>query len=127
MPCMIAVWLFYFFFQVRAEDADVLIMLLHHNSPTNYPLFFTTSKGSYDVRSIQESMSERLRHYLLFCHGFIGCDTVSAIAGHGKTTLFDKLCTGDIDKDMDAQASRGVVIRSSTLIFQYIYHAPGTA
>jgi len=128
---MIAVWLFYFFFQVRAEDADVLIMLLHHNSPTNHPLFFTTSKGSYDVRSIQESLSERQRRYLLFCHAFTGCDTVSAIAGHGKTTLFDRLCTGDIDKDMDiflnVQASRDVVIRSGISIFQYIYHAPGTA
>ena len=46
MPCMIAVLLFYFFFQMRAEDADVLIMLLHCNFSTNHPLFFTTPKGS---------------------------------------------------------------------------------
>jgi len=67
-------------------------------------------------------MSERQRHYLLFCHTFTGCDTVSAIAGLGKTTLFDRLCTGYIDKDMDiflnAQASRDVVIRSGISIFQ---------
>ncbi|KAI4802447.1 hypothetical protein KUCAC02_020283, partial [Chaenocephalus aceratus] len=78
--------------EVRAEDADVLVMLVHHIPSTNHPLFFTTSKGSYDVRRIC---------YLLFCHAFTGCDTVSAIAGHGKTTLFDRICAGDIDEHMD--------------------------
>ncbi|KAK1906611.1 Chromosome-associated kinesin KIF4 [Dissostichus eleginoides] len=68
---------------------------------TNHPLFFTTSKGSYDVRRIREALSERERCYLLFCHAFTGCDTVSAIAGHGKTTLFDRFCAGDIDEHMD--------------------------
>jgi len=57
--------------------------------------------------------------------------TVSAIFGHGKTSLFNKLCAGDIDECMDifldVQASKDVVIRSGILIFQYIYHAPGTA
>ncbi len=43
---------------------------------------------------------ERQRCYLLFCHAFTGCDTVSAIGGHGKTTLFDRFCAGDIDKHM---------------------------
>ena len=80
----------FFYFQVRAEDADVLVMLVHHSSSPNHPLFFTTSKGSYDVRRIREALSERQRRYLLFCHAFTGCDTVSAIAGHGKTTLFDR-------------------------------------
>ena len=85
-----------YYFQVRAEDANVLIMLIHHSSYTNHPLFFTTSKGSYDFRRIQESLSQRQRRYLLFCNSFTGCDTVSAIASHGKTTLFDRFCAGDI-------------------------------
>ena len=53
---------------------------------------FTMSNGSYDVKMIQEALSERQRHYLLFCHAFTGCDTVSLIAGHGKSTLFEKFC-----------------------------------
>ncbi|KAK1904773.1 putative protein YsfB [Dissostichus eleginoides] len=85
--------------EVRAEDADVLVML-----------------------------REML---LLFCHAFTGCDTVSAIAGHGKTTLFDRFCAGDIDEHMDifldTQATKDAVIQAGTTIFQYIYHAPGTA
>ena len=76
------------YFQVRAEDADMLVMLVHHSSDSHHPLFLTTSNGSYDVRKIKESLSETQKSYLLFCHAFTGCDTVSAIAGHGKTTLF---------------------------------------
>ncbi|KAG0723030.1 hypothetical protein GWK47_043402 [Chionoecetes opilio] len=45
--------------EVQAEDADMLIMLVHHSSSTNHPLFLTTSKGSYDVRRIREALSER--------------------------------------------------------------------
>ncbi|KAK1884623.1 Chromosome-associated kinesin KIF4 [Dissostichus eleginoides] len=115
--------------EVRAEDADVLVMLVHHIPSTNHPLFFTTSKGSYDVRRIREALSERERCYLLFCHAFTGCDTVSAIAGHGKTTLFDRFCAGDIDEHvdifLDTQATKDAVIQAGTTIFQYIYHAPG--
>jgi len=70
---------------------------MQHNSCINHPLFFTTSNCSYDVMRIQESPSERQRSYLLFFHAFIGCDTVTAIADHGKTTLFDKFCAGDVD------------------------------
>ncbi len=112
---------------MRAEDADVLIMLIHHSSSTNHPLFLTTSKGSYDVRRIQESLSERQRCYLLFCHAFTGCDTVSAIAGHGKTTLFDRFCAGDIDEHMDifldVRATKDAVIRSGNAEIAKALHA----
>ena len=115
------------FWQVWAEDADVLIMLVHHCSNTNHPLFLTTSKGSYDVRRICEALSERQRHYLFFCHAFTGCDTVSSISGHGKTTLFEKLCAGDIDEHMDIfldmQATKNAVIEGSIAFFEYIYNA----
>ena len=105
-------------------------MLIHHCSITNHPLFFTASKGSYDIRSIREALSEKQRRYLLLCHAFTGCGTVSAISGHGKTSLFDKFCAGEIDKHLDVfldlRATRDAVIRSGIAIFQYIYHAPGT-
>ena len=73
-------------------------MLIHHCGITNHPLFFTASKGSYDIRSIREALSEKQRRYLLLCHAFTGCDTVSAISGHGKTYKF---CAGEIDKHLD--------------------------
>lgn len=73
-----------FYFQVRAEDADMLVMLVHHSSSTIHPIFLTTLKGSYDVREVREALSERQRCCLLFCHVFTGCDMVSALWGHGK-------------------------------------------
>ena len=80
---------------------------------------------------IQESLSEKQRCYLLFCHAFIGCDTVTAIAGHRKTTLFDKFYAGGgvehMDNFLDVHASRDVAIRTGISIFQYIYHSSGTA
>ena len=89
-----------------------------------------TSKGSYNIRRIHESLSERQRHYLLFSHAFTGCDTVSAIAGHGKAALFDRFCVGNIDEHvnifLDKRATKEEVIKSGLAIFQCIYHAPGT-
>ena len=98
---------------MRAEDADILIMLVHHCSSTNNPLFLTTSKGSYNVMRIQEALSERQKHYLLFCHAFTGCDTVSAIGGHGKTALFDRFCVDEyMDTFLDVRATKdGVVLQ----------------
>ena len=107
---------------MRAEEADVLVMLVHHISTTEHPIFFSTSKGAYDVRKIQEALSERQKRYLLFCHAFTGCDTVSSIAGHGKTTLFDRFCVGDMDEHMDifldVHAIKDTVIQTGTAIFQ---------
>ena len=84
-------------------------MLIHHCGITNHPLFFTASKGSYDIRSIREALSEKQRRYLLLCHAFTGCDTVSAISGHGKTSLFDKFCAGEIDKHLDVFLDLGLL------------------
>jgi len=87
--------------QVRTEDADLLILLIHHCCNTNHPVYFSTSKGTFDMKDIREMLTERQRRYLLFCLAFTGCDSVSAIAGHGKSALFDKFCSGDIGKYMD--------------------------
>ena len=99
-------------------------MLIRYSSNTNYLLFFTTSKGSYNVKRIQEALSENQRKYLLFCHAFPGCDTVSAIAGHGKATLYVRLCAGDVIKHMyvflHVWATKDDIIRNGIAIFQYI-------
>jgi len=119
---------------VQAEDTDALILLMRHSSSTNHPLFFTTSKGSYDVRGILKSLSERQRCYLLFCYAFTGCGILFLpLPAMGKPFyLIRRLCAGDVDELMDifldAQASGDVVIRSGNLNFQPIYvPLPGTA
>lgn len=71
--------------EVRAEDTDVMVMLIHHAA--NHPIFLTTAKEtSYDVGKIREALPERYRKYLIFLHSFSGCDTVSAISGFSKST-----------------------------------------
>ena len=52
-------------FPGAGKDADVLIMMIHHSPCTNHPLFFTTSKGSYDDRRIQESLKTEALHVIL--------------------------------------------------------------
>uniref|UniRef100_UPI00358E0096 uncharacterized protein n=1 Tax=Myxine glutinosa TaxID=7769 RepID=UPI00358E0096 len=98
--------------EVRAEDADVLVMLVHHSSDSHHPLFLTTSNGSYDVRKIKESLSETQKSYLLFCHTFTG------------------FCEGDaaeyIDIFLDTEATKETVIQAGTAIFKYIYHGRDT-
>ncbi|CAL8280130.1 unnamed protein product [Arctogadus glacialis] len=43
--------------EVRAEDTDVLVMLVHHRA--NHPVFLTTAKDtSYDVGKIREALPE---------------------------------------------------------------------
>ena len=55
-------------------------------------------------------------------HVFTGFDTVSSIADHGKSVLFDKLCAGNINEYMDIsfdlQTIKNTVIRCSIAIFK---------
>ena len=89
-------------------------------------------KGFLQCKEDQRiSVRETKKVPSLFCHAFTGCDTISAIAGHGKTTLFDRFCAADIDNHMDVfldvQATKDAVIRNGMAIYQYIYHRPGTS
>ena len=43
-------------------------------------------KGSYDIADISKNLSDKQKRYLLLCHSFTGCDTVSSFAGKGKTS-----------------------------------------
>lgn len=55
---------------------------------------------------------------------------VSAIAGHEKTTLFDRFCEWDaaeyIDIFLDTEATKETVIHAGTAIFKYIFHGRDT-
>ena len=59
-------------FEVREEDADILIMLTHQYHPDKHHLIIvTTSNGSYCVKEISLSLTNKQRQYLLFCHSFL--------------------------------------------------------
>ena len=76
------------------EDSGLLdvIQLIYHRSTTANHIM---DGGCFDkvIRAhllIDAAISETQKSSRLFCHAFTGCDTVSTIAGHGKTTLFDR-------------------------------------
>lgn len=111
---------------MRAEDTDILVMLIHHAA--DHPIFLTTAKEtSYDVGKIREALSERYRKYLIFLHSFSGCDEVSAIFGFSKPTLLSKLCKTDeaeraMDVLMDIQAEKGDIIKAGCEFFELMFH-----
>ena len=52
--------------EVRAEDADILIMLTHRYHPDKYHLItVTTSNGNYCVKEVSLSLTNEQRQYLL--------------------------------------------------------------
>ena len=71
------------------------------------------------------------KEILLPCHASTGRDTVSAIMGHGKSPLLDKLCSGNVDDhldvSMDTEASKNDVIHAGICLFKYIYNIPSTS
>ena len=112
--------------EVRAEDTDIMVMLVHH--ATNHTIFLTTAKNtSYDIGKMQEAVPERYRKYLIFLHSFSGCDTVSAIYGFSKPTLLSKLCKTDkaeraMDVFLNTRALKGDIIKAGCEVFKLMYH-----
>lgn len=111
--------------ELRAEDTDILVMLLHHVA--DLPIILTTAKEtSYDVRKIREALPERYLKYIVFIHSFTGCDTVSAIHGFSKPTLLKKLCKFDeaesaMDVFMDINAKKEDIIKAGSDIFKILF------
>ena len=88
--------------EFRAEDADILIMLIHHYHPDKHHLItVTTTNGHYCVKEISLSLANKQRKYLLFCHSFTRCDTVSFLYGISKKALFKRLCSKDVSALID--------------------------
>ena len=77
--------------QVRAEDIDILIILVFHCQSATHEIYFVTNQGTFNVKQIHGKLTAAQKKYLLFVHAFTGNDTVSAISRHGKQTLFDRL------------------------------------
>ena len=115
--------------KVRTEDTDNLVILVKHVSSQALPVFVTTSTGTYHVQEIQRSLTHTQREYITVCHAFTGCDTVSSIFGHGKYTVFKKLCeTPTMYKHLDVfnspTSTNDEIINAGGAIFQFIYNAP---
>ena len=112
--------------EVRAEDADILIMLTHHYHPGKHQLItVTNSNGNYCVKKISLSLTNEQRQYHLFCHSFTGCDTVSTLYGFSNEVLCFKDVRALIDGFYDDSATKEHVVNAGIEIVQFIYKFQG--
>jgi hypothetical protein len=81
---------------VVADDTDVLILLLYHWTSNMVDIHFRSEaskvKGSHgvkiiNIRSVVNDLNQSILGNLLAIHAWGGCDTTSAIFGHGKTKI----------------------------------------
>ena len=87
--------------KVVSDDTDVLVILAHHmymhtnNMPDAIEVFMESCSGNssvIDVNKVVEKHSKVMPN-ILAAHALTGCDTVSSLAGIGKTTVLKKLET----------------------------------
>jgi len=87
---------------VLAEDTDIFALLLHHRKLTMKPVYFISEakKGRggkmigekcFNVEEVQEAIGADACERILVIHALGGCDSTSAIFGHGKGTIYNKV------------------------------------
>ena len=75
--------------EVKAEDTDILCLLVHHFGEQNNDMIMTTRNKSHVISGIANSLDSSQKNILLFIHSFSGSDTTS-IYGFGKETILKK-------------------------------------
>jgi len=84
---------------VVAEDTDILALLLFHRQPSMAEVFFCSETGRsfgrktvigkcVKISTVQSEIGTRACQRILAVHAFGGCDSTSAIFGHGKGSIF---------------------------------------
>ena len=112
--------------EVKAEDTDILCLLVHHCRIAQHNMYLTTSKGTYSINEISSKLNKKQQDTLLFSHSFSGCDTVSGVYGFGKVAIFNKMtgnkCPDDaLQKITSLGSSKVDIIHAGITLFQYIY------
>ena len=117
---------------VVAEDADILIILIHHfDINIHKEIRILISKGHYSFNEIVNNLTPDEKLWILFCHSFSGCDTVSSIVGVSKEKFYQKICSGQLRQIIhkfycDATSNEDIG-NAGVLIFQFIYNMPATS
>ena len=84
---------------VVADDTDVLVLLVHHFSANMSDIYMLSEMNRVPsvrrliipVRAVREAMGDTAAEQLLAVHAISGCDTTSALFGHGKSSVFRKV------------------------------------
>ena len=119
---------------VVANDTDILVMLGFHLTAAMSDILFvweTRSKGSVmhkciSVEKVQNNLGEKACQQLLTAHALGGCDTVSAIFGHGKGSILKQIVSNQdsthcTDVLHDKNASVSAVSKAGCLLLSLVY------
>jgi len=119
---------------VFADDTDILVLLVYHLKASMADVYFVSDakkKGCFEtksinVRSIQKKLKPDACSQLLVIHALGGCDTVSAIFGHGKATVFQKVTKCPSAKKLtdtiqDATATKEQIITAGIRLIVLLY------
>jgi hypothetical protein len=81
---------------VVADDTDVLVLLVYHFEQDMAEICMlsevarrrTARIAVTPVRAVRNAIGDEMSKQLLVTHAISGCDTTSALFGHGKATIF---------------------------------------
>jgi len=84
---------------VVADDTDILVLLVHHFKPDMGDMYMLSEitrlrsarMSVVAIREVRESIGTTASQQLLAVHALSGCDSTSALYGHGKGSVFRKL------------------------------------
>jgi hypothetical protein len=86
---------------IAADDTDILALLVYHRTVDMADMFLVSDKGNkknpsqktkcINVSELQKKLGHDACQQVLVLHALGGCDTTSAIFGHGKGKLMTKL------------------------------------
>ena len=108
---------------VKADDTDILCMLVVHIHAVSKDIILHTKGGSFNVKHIRENMPTEELRLLLLSHAFSGCDTTSGILGHGKVRILKKMASPNVPKDaldtlLNLRSAREEISKAGIVLFQ---------
>ena len=115
------------------DDTDLLVLLIHYfkselqNTENNMYMFRPSSNSCIDVRKVVEKFPKSIVDQILFIHAASGCDTVSGLAGIGKTKFMKSLLkdTVDFSEFYNAHADVDVLQESGCHMIAHLYNPKG--
>ena len=75
---------------IVGDDTDLLVLMLHHLSPSHHDIFLQTASEIINIRTLQDYINPNVAASLLFLHALTGCDTVSRQYGIEKVMAIGK-------------------------------------
>ena len=75
---------------IVGDDTDLLVLMLHHLSPSHHDIFLQTASKIINICTLQDPINPDVAASLLFLHAPTGCNTVSRQYGIGKVMAVGK-------------------------------------